>query len=364
MGQKRAAEEYTVNQLRLRSFNPTTMRDSGITVFVASKGSGKSTCMASFLHAKRHLPAGVVYSATEESNDFFGQMVPPAYCFSEFDIEALTKIYEHQKTKVSQYKRPRSEEDRRLISDEDLEKRDGFWAVYERDPHIFLVIEDMMYDKSKFKLPIVRDLFMNGRHRKVFAMITVQYIMDMPSELRSQVDYWVLFKEDKPVNRQKLYEHVAGGKCKSPKVFNHIMDVCTRDYGCVVIDARNNSGRIEDAVYHYRAVKRPPFRIGCRAYWRYGQKNARAKGFVELTAAELEAKRRMAGGSTTVVGRKRGAAADEDGGDTVGVDIASSGTSIKRPRTATADVANDLPYFDVVQDTGGDGRPTLDIVLE
>lgn len=271
-------EEYTASQLHLKKFNPTSMRDSCVVVFVAMKGSGKSTCMADFMHAKRHLPAGFVFSATEESNEFFSQMVPSMYCYNDLDLPKLREVYDYQEVKMQRYKRSRADRDRSkaehgnpMMKDSDLERID-FWAVWERDPHIFGVVEDLMADKSCFKDKVMRELFMNGRHHKMFVMITVQYVMDMPRALRSNVDYWVLFKEDSRENRENLFKHVAS-KCKSRQVFNKIMDECTKNYGCVVVDNRCNTGNIADAVFWYRAKPRDPFRVGSQRFWRFSRKN-------------------------------------------------------------------------------------------
>lgn len=271
-------EIFTAEHLHLDRFKPQTMRDSCVVVLVAMKGSGKSTCMADFMWHKRHIPSGFIFSATEESNHFFSQMVPAMYCYNDLNIEKLQDIYDYQEVKMAKYKRPAEEIKQAKIAhgdpamdDNDLEKID-FWAVWERDPHIFGTIEDLMADRAVFNKTIMRHLFMNGRHHKMFVMITVQYVMDMPRNLRSNVDYWVLFKEDSAKNRENLFLHVAN-KCKSRQVFEKIMDEATKNYGCVVIDNRCNTGRIEDAVFWYRAKKRPPFRCGSERFWQFAKKN-------------------------------------------------------------------------------------------
>lgn len=271
-------ETYTTDQLHLKKFNPATLRDSCVVVFVAMKGSGKSTCMADFMWYKKHLSSGFVFSATEESNEFFSQMVPAMYCYNDLNVEKLEEIYSYQEVKMKTYKRSeaeraaaKAERGDPTMKDDELEKLD-FWAVWERDPHIFGTIEDLMADQSAFKKPIMRHLFMNGRHHKMFIMITVQYALDMPRALRSNVDYWVLFKEDSAPNRENLFKHVAN-KLKSRQVFEQVMEQCTKNYGCVVIDNRCNTGVITDAVFWYRAKPRPPFRCGSERFWRFAKKN-------------------------------------------------------------------------------------------
>jgi len=269
----RARSAASGGPIRLRKFDPSKMRDSLIVVFVAPKNSGKSTLLADFMYHKRHLPAGFCFSATEESNEFFSKMIPPAYCYTHFDTRKLTKIYEHQKAKVNAYKR-----------------RGG-----DRNPVIFGVIEDCMADKKVFKETIVRDLFMNGRHRKMFVLITVQYIVDLPPDLRTNVDMYVVLRQSNVDARRKLYTCVAGA-CGTWKQFNEIMDVATNDHRCLVIDNGVSSNRIEDRVFWYKAKIREPFRVGCARFWRYNKRNYKsreARGGEAVGSAERAARARL-----------------------------------------------------------------------
>lgn len=345
----KTAEEYTASQLHLKKFNPATMRDSCVVVFVAMKGSGKSSCMSDFMFHKRHLPGGFVFSATEESNEFFSQMVPSMYCYSDLDLEKLRDVYDYQEVKMKKYKRPREERERAKqehgnpdMLDSDLEKID-FWAVWDRDPHIFGIIEDLMADQKCFKHLIMRELFMNGRHHKMFVMITVQYVMDMPRNLRSNVDYWVLFKEDSNENRENLYKHVAS-KTKSRAVFNRIMDTCTVNYGCVVVDNRCNTGIIEDAIFWYRAKQRPPFRIGSERFWRFAEKN-----YVKPDSRHQDLVQKM----KERIGRKR---ARDDGEDDNQAD-GESGGFLSAQVDGEPDAARAYKKLCKQQDVAGDFLP-------
>lgn len=370
----KAAEEYTASQLHLKKFNPATMRDSCVVVFVAMKGSGKSMCMSDFMFHKRHLPGGFVFSATEESNEFFSQMVPPMYCYSDLDLDKLRDVYDYQEVKMKKYKRTREERDRAKADhgdpgmlDSELEKID-FWAVWERDPHVFGIIEDLMADQKCFKHLVMRELFMNGRHHKMFMMITVQYVMDMPRNLRSNVDYWVLFKEDSQENRENLFKHVAS-KTKSRAVFNRIMDTCTVNYGCVVVDNRCNTGIIEDAIFWYRAKPRPPFRIGSKRFWRFAEKN-----YVKPDGRHLDLVQRMKEriGHKRPRGEYEGEEAEGESGSFLSAQVGDEpeATQAYKKLCQQQDVASDfLPeneatHFDVIRRNAHQQGKDFSIVMD
>jgi len=46
--------------LRLRKFNPASMADDKVLVFIGKRNTGKSTLVTDILWHKKHLPAGIV----------------------------------------------------------------------------------------------------------------------------------------------------------------------------------------------------------------------------------------------------------------------------------------------------------------
>lgn len=271
--------ESSPEPLKLKKFKPKDMRDSCVTVFVASKGSGKSVCMNNFMYHKKHIPVWICCSASEEANSFFQTKVHPMYTFGELNTDKLTMIYNYQEIKLKEYKHPRNLIDAAKkkhgvpnMCDSDFEKI-SFWDVWAKDPHVGIVLEDLMAEKKAFNHKIIRELLMNGRHFKIYVLVTVQYIVDLPRALRSNVDYWVIFKEDSKKNRENLFIHVAS-KTKELEIFNDIMDACTVNHGCVVIDCRINTGDISDSVFWYRAdLEIPEYRVGSARYWKFADMN-------------------------------------------------------------------------------------------
>ena len=112
---------------------------------------------------------------------------------------------------------------------------------------------------------------MNGRHWKIFFMLTMQYCMDLPPALRANVDYVFILRENIIQNREKLYKSFFG-IFPTFDMFNKVMDACTENYECVVLDNTSKSNRIEDCVFWYKATIRKNFKVGAPEYWQAHKK--------------------------------------------------------------------------------------------
>ena len=143
------------------------------------------------------------------------------------------------------------------------------------DPRAFLVFDDCLYDNSWTKDKNVRSLFMNGRHFKILFMITMQYALGIPPNLRTNIDYVFILRENYVSNRKRLYEHYAG-MFPNFEMFCQVMDQCTENYECLVINNNAKSNKLEDQVWWYKAEDHSndePRMCGDDA-WEYSAKNA------------------------------------------------------------------------------------------
>lgn len=230
--------------VQIRRFDPSRIGDDKVCIFIGKRGSGKSTLVTDILWYKRHIPVGVVMSATEDGNHHYKQFVPDLFIHGDYQKETIDKILARQKTLVSQGKgRP-----------------------------AFLLLDDCMYEKGRMKDLCIRQTFYNGRHWKLFFMLTMQYCMDLPPDLRGQCDYVFVMREPIVKNRQRLYENFFG-IFPTFEMFEQVLNACTENFECLVLDNTSRSNRIEDCVFFYKAPVRKNFRIGGPAMWTYHQKN-------------------------------------------------------------------------------------------
>ena len=107
---------------------------------------------------------------------------------------------------------------------------------------------------------------MNGRHLKMFFIITMQYPLGIPPNLRTNIDYVFILRENIVGNRKRIYENYAG-MFPNFEIFSQVMDQCTENYECLVIDNTSNSNKLEDCVYWYKASEHQNYRIGANQFW-------------------------------------------------------------------------------------------------
>ena len=229
----------------LRKFKPENMGDDKVCVFIGKRGTGKSTLVTDILYQKKHLPAGIVMSATEDGNHHYKQHVPDLFIYGDYDREAIERVLARQKVLVGAGK---------------------------SNVGAFMLLDDCMYDKKFMKDICIRQCFMNGRHWKIFFMLTMQYCMDLTPALRANVDYVFILRENVLQNREKLYKSFFG-VFPTFDMFNQVMDACTENYECLVLDNTSKSNKIEDCVFWYKGKIRKNFRIGSPALWNFHKKH-------------------------------------------------------------------------------------------
>jgi hypothetical protein len=147
--------------IQLKKFNPASMGDDKVCVFIGKRGTGKSTLVTDILYHKKHLPAGVVMSATEEGNHWYQQFIPDLFIYGEYDKDIIERVIDRQRKMVNMKPPPGKKE------------------LTSRDIGAFILMDDCMYDRRFLKDACIRQCFMNGRHWKIFFMLTMQYCMDL-----------------------------------------------------------------------------------------------------------------------------------------------------------------------------------------
>jgi hypothetical protein len=102
-------------------------------------------------------------------------------------------------------------------------------------------------------------------------ILTMQYAVGIPPEMRSNFDYIFLLAEDTINNRKKLYEHYAG-MFPTFDIFQQVFSDLTENYGMMVINNRVHSKNITDKVFWYKAKTVPIFQVGCNRFRKFHDK--------------------------------------------------------------------------------------------
>ena len=155
------------------------------------------------------------------------------------------------------------------------------------DPYAFLILDDLMYDAPTWIKDVnIKDIFMNGRHFNLMFLVTMQFSLGVPPAFRSNIDYVFILRENYYSNRKRLYDHYAG-MFPSFEIFCQVMNQCTENYECLVIDNTSRSNRIEDCCFWYRASEHPPFKLGAPEFWQYHSNNYTEDGDEEEDGVDI-----------------------------------------------------------------------------
>jgi hypothetical protein len=234
--------------LKLKKFDMSSIKSDKVVLFIGKRETGKSFLVRDLLWHNRDLPVGTVISGTEGANQFYSKMIPSIFIHDEYTPEIINNFVKRQG---------------RLIK-----KQVGGVAEYQNiDPRAFLILDDCLYDNTWVKDKNVRSLFMNGRHFKAFFIITSQYSLGIPPNLRTNVDYVFVLRETIHSNRRRLYEQYCG-MFPTYEFFCTVMDQCTENFECLVINNNSKSSKLEEQVYWYKSDPHPDFRLGADILWK------------------------------------------------------------------------------------------------
>jgi len=117
--------------LQLRKFKPETMSDDRVCVFIGKRNTGKSTLVKDIMYHKKHIPAGIVLSGTEEGNHFYGEFIPDLFVYGEYDRDAIERVISRQ---------------RKIIGTNGKNPYNG----------AFMLLDDCMYDSKFLKDTCIR----------------------------------------------------------------------------------------------------------------------------------------------------------------------------------------------------------------
>jgi hypothetical protein len=222
-----------------------------VIVLIGRRDTGKSFLVRDLLYYHQDIPVGVVISGTEAGNGFYGGIVPKLFIHDEYNTSIIQNILKRQKVVLKEIKK-------------EIE-------VYKRrtskiDPRAFVILDDCLYDNSWSRDKMMRLLFMNGRHWKIMLVITMQYPLGIPPNLRTNIDYVFILREPYINNKKRIWENYAG-MFPTFESFCQVMDQCTEDYECLVVNNNAKSNKLEDQIFWYKADPHNNFKLGSKEYW-------------------------------------------------------------------------------------------------
>ena len=220
-----------------------------VVVLIGRRDTGKSFLVRDLLFYHQDIPIGTVISGTEAGNGFYSSHVPKLFIHDEYNQIIIENILKRQRTVLKEVKKQL-----------DSYKKSNI------DPRAFVILDDCLFDDKWTRDKMMRLLFMNGRHWKIMLIITMQYPLGIPPVLRTNIDYVFILREPYIANRRRIYENYAG-MFPTFESFCQVMDQCTENYECLVINNNVKSNKLNEQIFWYKAESHKDFKLGSREFW-------------------------------------------------------------------------------------------------
>ena len=220
-----------------------------VIVLIGIRDTGKSYLVKDLLYHHQDIPIGTVISGTEAGNGYYSKMVPRLFIHDEYNSAIIENILKRQKMVIKQ-----------------INKEVNAYGKCNIDGRAFCILDDCLYDNSWARDKLMRLLFMNGRHWKIMLVITMQYPLGVPPNLRTNIDYTFILREPYISNRKRIYENYAG-MFPTFESFCQVMDQCTENFECLVIANNAKSNKLDDQIFWYKADGHRDFKLGSKEFW-------------------------------------------------------------------------------------------------
>ena len=244
-----AADKYAQVILpNLGHFDCDTIKLDATIVAVGKRRTGKSWVFRNLMYLfKDKIPAGIVISQTDELNKFWRQYVPEKYIHNKYQPEILDAVFERQKAILNNKNLTESEKDKKAP--------------------FFVLLDDVISDQRLKYDANLMELFVAGRHYRLFVLITTQYAKAITPTLRGNTDYCFMMKCVQSRQREALWEDFADFLTKD--AFGQIIDAYTEDNEVLVVNTcPEQSVNPLDMLFWWKAVECPPFNMGDKEYWK------------------------------------------------------------------------------------------------
>lgn len=226
----------------LRQFDPTNCKQHRIWLIIGARGTGKSKLLQDLVYKTRdNYDVGIAMTATTSTVNALEKFLPKRLIYKDgYDFDKADKMLRVCKKLVAEGK-ARS---------------------------VLNIQDDVMFESGVLKSKTQKELHFNGRHALTTQMSTTQYCMDIPCNIRGNIDYVIALRENTVNNKKKLFEYFFG-LFPNFKEFDRVFMKCTANFGALVIDKTQPTADIKNCLFHYTAMDSlPSFRVGRPIYFK------------------------------------------------------------------------------------------------
>lgn len=247
---------YDIDKLQIQEFTLDEMVRDPTIVMIAKRGGGKSWITRAIMFKYSDIPVGIIISPTEQESPFFSNFFPDTFIFYKYDTQILKKLF------FRQYQIIKKAREKHAM---------GKYI----DPRAILVMDDCLASKGEWsKDDRIREIFLNGRHKRITYILTMQFPLGILPELRTNIDYVFLLADDTTSNLKRLYEHYAG-IFQDFNLFRQVFSQLTQDKTAMVIKNRGICPSLFDKIAYYKApnYEGKKVKMGCKQFRKFHKRN-------------------------------------------------------------------------------------------
>jgi hypothetical protein len=258
--------------MNIKEFDWTGVPDQAVMIYIGRRKSGKTTNIIDTFYKKRNsFKAGLIFCGSKATIKEYERFFPSTFIYYGYHSDVVGA----------------------LIDKQELDVEMGVASP------MFILVDDCMWaKKSILGDPNIRRLFMNGRHSKIFFVLSMQYCMDLHPSLRQQIDYTFLSREKNPQNRERLYKNY--NVCFSSSAqFEECMKKCTLNHETMILNnGSTDSDRPEDNVFWWKAKwlkDGRKYRVNKHgSWWKYHKRRYNPTHYMK--DAQIQTKHNVGGG--------------------------------------------------------------------
>lgn len=214
---------HTPTEQEKKPLDKFLMKMNSITAFVAPTNSGKTNLIVNLLNRKqmyrKRFDYIVLISSTYHIDNMWVKAKGIDEVFEAYDDEILLHIIEEQKHSLQKEGR-------------------------EKTPNVLVILDDVI-DTLPKNSSALNSLSMRLRHYKVTCWITTQKFNRLPTTMRNQIQYYILFRAASKNVKER--ESIAGevGSMVNEKAFLKLWEsVGDNNYNFMVVNVRNPEKRM------------------------------------------------------------------------------------------------------------------------
>ena len=230
----------------LQEWDTENIKLDSTIIAIGKRRTGKSWCLRNIMfEMKNKIPAGIVISQTDELNKFWREYIPKEYIYNKYDPSILDHVFARQKAILNNTQKTKAE--------------------IEKEAPFFILLDDVISDQRLKYDENLLELFVSGRHYKLFVLITTQYAKGISPTLRGNTDYVLVCKTLQGRQRESLWEDFGDFMTKDG--FFTLLDEFTENNEVIVFDTSENTSDPLEMLRWWKAQDPGAFHMGSKEYW-------------------------------------------------------------------------------------------------